>query len=97
MVLRRVAKRKLLRRLWNARQVPIRTRGSDSYCQYFPGGAERWREEERERKLAGWEARTRPLAGPLSPRGPQPVPQKLRDGPAGLNGPPEPRNRVRGS
>jgi len=23
--------------------------------------------------LAGWEARTRPLAGPLSPRGPQPV------------------------
>jgi hypothetical protein len=23
--------------------------------------------------LAGWVARTRPLAGPLSPRGPQPV------------------------
>src|SRR5882672_536333 len=29
-------------------------------------------------ELAGWEARTRPLAEPLSPRGPQPVPQRLR-------------------
>jgi hypothetical protein len=36
-------------------------------------------------------ARTRPLAGPLSPRGPQPVVSKLRDSRAKLNGPPEPK------
>jgi len=29
--------------------------------------------EAEEEKLAGWVARTRPLSGPLSPRGPQPV------------------------
>jgi hypothetical protein len=29
--------------------------------------------EARIENLAGWEARTRPLAGPLSPRGPQPT------------------------
>src|ERR1051325_3951387 len=39
--------------------------------------------------LAGWVARTRPLAGPLSPRGPQPVLSKLRGGFAALNGSPE--------
>jgi len=30
--------------------------------------------------LAGWVARTRPLAGPLSPRGPQPVVTHARRG-----------------
>ena len=30
--------------------------------------------------LAGWVARTRPLAGPLSPRGPQPVIIHVRKG-----------------
>jgi hypothetical protein len=48
-------------------------------------------------KLAGWVARTRPLAEPLSPRGPQPVPRRLQTGPAPLNGPPEPPNAVPGS
>jgi|ERR1700674_3352 len=48
-------------------------------------------------KLAGWVARTRPLAEPLSPRGPQPVPRRLQTGPAPLNGPPEPANGVRES
>jgi hypothetical protein len=47
-------------------------------------------------KVAGWEARTRPLAEPLSPRGPQPVPQRLRTCVEGLNGSPEPRDGVRG-
>jgi hypothetical protein len=28
---------------------------------------------EEEQKMAGWVARTRPLTGPLSPRGPQPT------------------------
>src|ERR1700674_3976810 len=48
-------------------------------------------------KLAGWVARTRPPAEPLSPRGPQPVPRRLQTGPAPLNGPPEPANGVRES
>src|SRR5579859_951939 len=47
--------------------------------------------------LAGWVARTRPLSGPLSPRGPQPVLSKLRGSFAALNGSPEPEYRVRGS
>jgi hypothetical protein len=46
--------------------------------------------------MAGWEARTRPLAEPLSPRGPQPVPQRLRTCIASLNGSPEPQDGVRG-
>jgi hypothetical protein len=47
-------------------------------------------------KLAGWVARTRPLAEPLSPRGPQPVPQRLRTCIEGLNGSPEPPGGVPG-
>ncbi len=49
-----------------------------------------------EGQLAGWVARTRPLAGPLSPRGPQPVLQRLRTCFQSLNGSAEPRNRVPG-
>jgi hypothetical protein len=47
-------------------------------------------------KKAGWVARTRLLAEPLSPRGPQPVLQTLRMLTGGLNGSPEPRDGVRG-
>jgi hypothetical protein len=47
-------------------------------------------------KMAGWVARTRPLAEPLSPRGPQPVPQRLRICTARYNGSPEPLNGVPG-
>src|SRR5437762_12809688 len=49
-------------------------------------GGCRWREKKRRarsghscpgsEKKAGWVARTRPLAEPLSPRGPQPVTEK---------------------
>jgi len=35
-------------------------------------------EEDGKEILAGWEARTRPLAKPLSPRGPQPVVLQVR-------------------
>ena len=49
-----------------------------------------------EAKLAGWVARTRPLSGPLSPRGPQPVPATLDRARAGLNGPTEPTSRYAG-
>jgi hypothetical protein len=52
------------------------------------------RQEGEREKLAGWVARTRPLAEPLSPRGPQPVLRSLRCDPEALNGPPEPRNGV---
>ena len=45
-------------------------------------------------KVAGWVARTRPLAGPLSPRGPQPVLSKLRGHFASDNGSAEPEYRV---
>jgi hypothetical protein len=45
-------------------------------------------------KLAGWVARTRPLAEPLSPRGPQPVLSKLQIGYVWLNGPPGPAKAV---
>jgi hypothetical protein len=48
------------------------------------------------KRVAGWEARTRLLAEPLSPRGPQPVLQTLRTFIGGLNGSPEPRDGVRG-
>jgi hypothetical protein len=44
----------------------------------------------REGKKAGWVARTRPLAEPLSPRGPQPVLDKLQTGYEALNGPGDP-------
>lgn len=47
--------------------------------------------------MAGWVARTRPLSGPLSPRGPQPVLGKLRGRFADDNGSAEPEDRVRGS
>jgi hypothetical protein len=47
--------------------------------------------------MAGWVARTRPLAEPLSPRGPQPVLRTLRVASALANGPPEPPVGVRGS
>jgi hypothetical protein len=47
-------------------------------------------------KLAGWVARTRPLAEPLSPRGPQPVLKRLRTCFEGLNGSPEPPGGVPG-
>ena len=46
------------------------------------------------KKMAGWVARTRPLAEPLSPRGPQPVLRSLRGGCAALNGSPEPPGGV---
>jgi hypothetical protein len=45
-------------------------------------------------KLAGWVARTRPLAEPLSPRGPQPVLRRLRTRIARHNGPAEPLDGV---
>ena len=41
-------------------------------------------------RVAGWVARTRPLAEPLSPRGPQPVLRRLRGVCGALNGPLEP-------
>jgi len=50
--------------------------------------------EGRKKKVAGWVARTRPLAEPLSPRGPQPVPQRLRTRVARNNGSPEPPDGV---
>jgi len=49
---------------------------------------------EAEKKVAGWVARTRPLAEPLSPRGPQPVLQRLRTLLVRLNGSAEPLERV---
>ena len=58
-----------------------------SYCSEM--------EEEAEKK-AGWVARTRPLAEPLSPRGPQPVLQTLRGFFERLNGSREPQDRVPG-
>lgn len=48
---------------------------------------------EKEAK-AGWVARTRRLAEPLSPRGPQPVFLRVRACFVGLNGPPEPHSEV---
>ncbi len=47
-------------------------------------------------KQAGWVARTRPLAEPLSPRGPQPVLKTLRLCIACLNGSAEPLDGVPG-
>jgi len=41
-------------------------------------------------RFAGWVARTRPLAGPLSPRGSQPVLSNLRSHFASANGSTEP-------
>ena len=49
------------------------------------------------KKVAGWVARTRPLAEPLSPRGPQPVLRRLRTLIADLNGTGEPLDGVLGS
>jgi len=51
---------------------------------------------ERSQNLAGWVSRTRPLAEPLSPRGPQPVVSKLRERRVRLNGPQEPKIEVLG-
>ena len=51
---------------------------------------------KQKRRVAGWVARTRPLAEPLSPRGPQPVLQRLRTALNGLNGSPEPLGGVPG-
>jgi hypothetical protein len=51
---------------------------------------------KRKQKLAGWVARTRPLAEPLSPRGPQPVLRRLRTCMWSLNGSPEPPGTVLG-
>lgn len=45
-------------------------------------------------RMAGWVARTRLLAEPLSPRGPQPVLRSLRVGCEWLNGPLEPLGGV---
>jgi len=44
--------------------------------------------------MEGRVARTRPLADPLSPRGPQPVLSRLRTGAEVLNGSAEPLDRV---
>ena len=52
--------------------------------------------EGSKKKVAGWVARTRPLAEPLSPRGPQPVPKRLRMPIARLNGSAEPLDGVPG-
>jgi len=49
---------------------------------------------EIEKRVAGWVARTRLLAEPLSPRGPQPVLRSLRVACGALNGPLEPLGRV---
>ena len=51
-------------------------------------------QREAKKKLAGWVARTRPLAEPLSPRGPQPVLRSLRTPIARLNGSAEPLDGV---
>ena len=45
---------------------------------------------------AGWVARRQPLAGPLSPRGSQPVPTTLRSHFDSPNGPAGPPGGVRG-
>ncbi len=55
-----------------------------------------FRDGGRSGKKAGWVARTRPLAEPLSPRGPQPVLQTLRGFFERLNGSREPQDRVLG-
>ena len=47
-------------------------------------------------KVAGWVARTRPLAESLSPRGSQPVLQTLETRSCSLNGSPEPLGGVPG-
>ena len=49
------------------------------------------------RPLAGWVARIRPLAEPLSPRGAQPVRLRLAGRPGALNGPREPIRGYRGT
>ena len=58
--------------------------------------ADRKSEGKLKTKQAGWVARTRPLAEPLSPRGPQPVLQTLRIRIARLNGSAEPLDGVPG-
>src|ERR1700722_18102004 len=50
--------------------------------------------QETENSVAGWVARTRLLAEPLSPRGPQPVLRSLRAACGALNGPVEPLGGV---
>ncbi len=64
--------------------------GTLRFCQVLSD----WR--MRDLNKAGWVARTRPLAEPLSPRGPQPVPRRLRMSMKGLNGSAEPLDRVPG-
>jgi hypothetical protein len=61
------------------RNGPGKRRGQAQQLPYF----------QREERVAGWVARTRPLAEPLSPRGPQPVPRTLRALTPPLNGPPD--------
>jgi hypothetical protein len=51
----------------------------------------------KQRRLAGWVARTRPLAEPLSPRGPQPVLSKLQSPIVRLNGSTGPPTAVPGT
>src|ERR1700730_11008578 len=65
-----------------------------AYCFMNLGGARKnagraARHGLRGKNLAGWVARTRPLAEPLSPRGPQPVLHTLGNLGAWLNGPPD--------
>ncbi len=50
----------------------------------------------KKKNQAGWVARTRPLAEPLSPRGPQPVLRRLRTCIGSDNGSAEPLDRVPG-
>jgi len=47
-------------------------------------------------KTGGLEGRTRPLAGPLSPRGPQPTLAILKGNVSVLNGPMAPKKGYRG-
>ena len=82
--------------LWIARWLPTAAEpesGRAVECPLGVGGAKEKRSGVEERK-AGWVARTRLLAEPLSPRGPQPVLERLRAGCGALNGPLEPLERV---
>jgi hypothetical protein len=67
--------------------------GPQNQSQPGSGGLKNLR-KGRGKKLAGWVARTRPLAEPLSPRGPQPVIERLREQLRKTNGPKAPNFAV---
>jgi len=68
----------------------LRTRSRTVGCRTCAEDCEGSQTMPRRRQLAGWVARTRPLAEPLSPRGPQPVMTILEGGRGALNGSGEP-------